>query len=249
MIAVAERSDFLIDWTAPDGARRPLCGFVDAGAVLFNLRDVYEALAVVLPPLLDEQEPHRGVPGEHSFSSHKDGVAWPVANAIQALHTLDVPKPARESLGGFLADWAARMAGFTPESLLLPRSAPRERFVVPAEAAGTWSVGEAAEVLSRDPVISLSRRALFEWLRAHHWTEKRRLGGFDAWAPSAVLLQLGYVRTVDVYVPRRDRPAYPQIRLTDAGLQALHIALGGVAALRLEPVDLPQLVEDLGGVA
>jgi hypothetical protein len=118
---------------------------------------------------------------------------------------------------------------------------PPEEVEDPAKGRLTFSIARAARVLSRDPRTSIGREALFDLMR-------RDLGWIardvDAWVPtigaetSGVLLRERPQRR-----PGEPREAYAQVRVTTAGVEAVHRALGGVATLQLEVEPQPTLLD------
>jgi hypothetical protein len=96
-------------------------------------------------------------------------------------------------------------------------------------AGRTYSVARAAVMLSRDPAIDYGQKALFETLASYmNWIQ--RVDGI--WVPTREVLRAGYlVRHNVVAGPRK---AYPQIRITRAGLEVLHARFGGIAALTFD---------------
>jgi hypothetical protein len=101
------------------------------------------------------------------------------------------------------------------------------------------SVAKCARILSADPTLSYSRQSLFEALNTRlGWTT--RVG--DIWVPTDQALKAGYlVRQPALIGPMRT--LYPQIRITNSGLEKLHALLGGTAALNLTPPAPLTLVE------
>ncbi|RZT59354.1 phage antirepressor protein KilAC domain-containing protein [Microcella alkaliphila] len=105
---------------------------------------------------------------------------------------------------------------------------------------GHHSISEAADILSRDPVIRVSRDELFrDLLRDYGWTMREPITG--AWIPTDRATNAGWLAR-DQTRGRTDRIAYPQVRVTRAGLEELHRRLGGIAALHVDDHH-PQLIE------
>ncbi len=92
----------------------------------------------------------------------------------------------------------------------------------------TLSVRRAAEILRRDPAIAIGQLALFEAMSRAPlaWIERRG----DIWRARPMPVNAGLLTTQHVATPRG---AHPQVRVTEAGLRALHVALGGQAPLDL----------------
>jgi anti-repressor protein len=112
--------------------------------------------------------------------------------------------------------------------------APAARFADQlAEAAGDYSVREAAQILDRDPNINTGERRLFGTLRALAWIDARN-------EPYQGQVNCGrLVRRLGSY--RDDRTGelvtYAQVRVTPKGLRELHRRLGGTSSLTL--IDRP----------
>ncbi|BAU32495.1 phage antirepressor KilAC domain-containing protein [Microcella alkaliphila] len=105
---------------------------------------------------------------------------------------------------------------------------------------GHLSVGEAADILSRDPVIRITRDELFrDLLRDYGWAMQEPIT--RAWIPTDRATDAGWL-VRDQTRGRTDRIAYPQVRVTRAGLEELHRRLGGIAALHVDDHH-PQLIE------
>jgi hypothetical protein len=96
-------------------------------------------------------------------------------------------------------------------------------------AGRTFSVSRAAQLLSRDPAINYGQKALFETLSSYmNWIQ--RVDGI--WVPTREVLRAGYL--VRHHVVAGPRKAYPQIRITRAGLEVLHARFGGIAPLTFD---------------
>lgn len=105
---------------------------------------------------------------------------------------------------------------------------------------GHHSVGEAADILSRDPVICINRDELFrDMLRDYGWAMREPVTG--TWIPTDRALDAGWL-VRDQTRGRGDRIHYPQVRGTRAGLEELHRRLGGIATLHVDDVH-PELIE------
>lgn len=104
--------------------------------------------------------------------------------------------------------------------------------------ADTWSVGAAASILSRDPVITVGREALFDLLRELGWVD-RRSGIFT---PSPESIDDGFLIVNTVWA-RRAHVAYNRIRITRAGVTVLHARLGGVTTPTFDVPEQPALLE------
>lgn len=95
-----------------------------------------------------------------------------------------------------------------------------------AEAAGDYSVADAAKVLSRDPDIKTGERRLFQSMQAFGWIFRRD----GRWRAYQRHVEMGwltekvgkpYVRNGEMCV------GDPTVRVTPKGLAALHHCLGG----------------------
>lgn len=96
-----------------------------------------------------------------------------------------------------------------------------------SEAAGDYSVREAAQVLDRDPRISTGQKRLFEYLRTIGWIDRHN-------TPYQAQINLGRLclRARSYEHPNRDElVATQQVRVTAKGLGELHRLLGGAAQL------------------
>ncbi|CAA0129267.1 Uncharacterised protein [Mycolicibacterium vanbaalenii] len=107
-----------------------------------------------------------------------------------------------------------------------------------ADAAGDYSVADAAKVLCRDPKISIGERRLFDAMHGMHWIYRPRGGRWRAYQD-----QLDSGRLVEkvgkpYYHAGRDEvvAADPVVRVTPKGLAALHQKLGGSGQLELMAV-------------
>lgn len=96
-------------------------------------------------------------------------------------------------------------------------------------SAQTFSIALASKYLSRDPQINLGRDILFQTMRSFGWLTRE----LEVWIPTEAQLTAGTL-VRDRTRSRRHREAYPQVRVTAAGMRALHRSLGGIAPLNLE---------------
>ena len=110
---------------------------------------------------------------------------------------------------------------------------PAQAWAQLVDAAGDYSVGDAAKMLSRDPAISIGQNALFRWMGKHRWAYQR--GG--SWHPYQDKVDDGLI------VLRANRPYHndrldvdvlpaPTVRITAKGLQRLHSRLTGTTTLQ-----------------
>lgn len=102
---------------------------------------------------------------------------------------------------------------------------------LPAQTEDPWfSVGQAAQILSRDPSITIGQKRLFERMHELGWIDRPG----TSWEPVREITVIGYLRTVGRRIPGRARgDIYPQLAITPRGLQALHERLGGTSTLDL----------------
>jgi prophage antirepressor-like protein len=104
-----------------------------------------------------------------------------------------------------------------------------------AEAAGDYSVADAAKVLSRNSNINTGERRLFQYLASIGWTFRRE----GRWRAKQSQVDLGrltekvgkpYVRNEEMCV------GDPTVRVTPKGLKELHRPMGGTGQLELVAV-------------
>ncbi len=105
----------------------------------------------------------------------------------------------------------------------------------------TFSVGEAARVLARDPELrQYGQGTLFQTMRnALGWIGR----DYGIWVPTAEAIAAGWLVRDQVKV-RTERVLYPQVRVTVDGLHELHRRLGGIATLTLDDAT-PTLLDEL----
>lgn len=135
--------------------------------------------------------------------------------------------PSKKELAQWVveAEERAELAESRARELAVPASAWNEL----AEAAGDYSVADAAKVLSRDPNISTGERRLFKQMQGLGWVF-RRDGHWSAYQNQVTIGRLvekvnqPFVRNGESVAPA------PTIRITPKGLQELHHRLGGGAA-------------------
>ncbi|OKI47260.1 phage antirepressor KilAC domain-containing protein [Micromonospora sp. CB01531] len=110
-----------------------------------------------------------------------------------------------------------------------------------ASGDGDFSVGDAAKILSRDPVIAVGERRLFTVLSDHGWIYR---GGDGRWRVYQSAIEAGRLSELPSshYHPRTGELVLdpPQVRVTPKGLAELHRRLGGMQPLRMhEQIALP----------
>lgn len=136
-----------------------------------------------------------------------------------------------------LRGWAAELErAELAESKVRELAGPASSWNELAEAAGDYSVADAAKVLSRDPRISTGERRLFREMHAKLWVYRSG----DRWR--AYQSQVDNGRLVEKLnrpylnsAGERITPA-PTIRITPKGIAALHKILGGGEQLALMAV-------------
>lgn len=125
----------------------------------------------------------------------------------------------------------------------LAEAAPKARsWDTLASGDGDFSVGDAAKILSRDPVIALGERRLFAVLATEDWIYRQR--GDGRWRVYQAAVERGWLSEMPSshYHPRTGELVLdpPQVRVTPKGLHELHRRLGGMQPLRIhEQIALP----------
>jgi prophage antirepressor-like protein len=104
-----------------------------------------------------------------------------------------------------------------------------------AEAAGDYSVADAAKVLSRDPNITTGERRLFEQMHGYHWIYKPRGQRWRAYQDQVECGRLVEKINKPYWHEGRGELVTPEptIRVTPKGLAELHKRLGGSGQLAL----------------
>jgi DNA-damage-inducible protein D len=150
--------------------------------------------------------------------------------------TRPAPTPAvmpthAEALRGWAAELErAELAEARARELTAPASAWNEL----AEAAGDYSVSDAAKVLSRDPAINTGERKLFNFMSGLGWVFRRD----GRWKAYQAQLDTGRL------AEKVGRPFWhegrgelvngePTVRITPKGLAELHRRMGGTGQLAL----------------
>lgn len=146
------------------------------------------------------------------------------------------PRPLPQTYAAALRELATEveareLAEARARELAVPASAWNEL----AEAAGDYSVADAAKVLSRDPQISTGERRLFAYMDSIDWLFRRdgRWRAYQAQVDNGRLVEkVGkpYVRDGQMV------NGEPTVRITPKGLAALHAKLGGTGQLELMAV-------------
>ncbi|MCG5464146.1 phage antirepressor [Micromonospora sp. MED01] len=106
-----------------------------------------------------------------------------------------------------------------------------------ASADGDFSVGDAAKILSRDPVIKLGQGRLFTVLRDLGWLYRQR--GDQRWRVYQQHIEAGRLSELPSshYHPRTGELVLdpPQVRVTAKGIAELHRHLGATSVPQIDP--------------
>ncbi|MEV1315291.1 phage antirepressor KilAC domain-containing protein [Micromonospora arborensis] len=106
-----------------------------------------------------------------------------------------------------------------------------------ASADGDFSVGDAAKILSRDPVIKLGQGRLFTVLHDLGWLYRQR--GDQRWRAYQPPIEAGRLSELPSshYHPRTGELVLdpPQVRVTAKGIAELHRHLGGSGVPQIDP--------------
>lgn len=107
---------------------------------------------------------------------------------------------------------------------------------------GSHSVGKAAEILDRDPQISIGRGRLFRHLEVLGWVVRDSNGTLH---PTDRARRSGWVtiRNVPLELGRRQSRTYPQIYITPDGLTELRRSLHALNQTPAEPAPQPALFD------
>lgn len=115
-------------------------------------------------------------------------------------------------------------------------AAPARSWTLLADAAGDFSVAEAAKILSRDPAIATGRDRLFQFMADRKWIFKSRnsRGGWEAYQTAVDTSRLAE-RPAKPFLNSKtgayELPA-PTIRISAKGIGKLHELLGGTDPIR-----------------
>jgi len=226
-------------------------GFGDVRAVLdpqrgllFNAVDVCKYLEIEVESQYDRfAQSHRWF--------------WPV----DVVH-IDVPRPAwaepdpadptdyltvvacHQLADQFLNDYTPAFLQWLTETIEVQEQVGAETIIAkatptpPAALGRSFSIARAARILSGDPAIELGQDSLFLAMKAKGWVQ--RIDGI--WRPSEDLVKIGFLVRQPKRIPGQ-RQLYPQIRITEAGMQSLHRELQGVATLNLSETPHLTLLE------
>lgn len=129
---------------------------------------------------------------------------------------------------------AERAARIEAESRARELAVPASAWNELAEAAGDYSVSDAAKVLSRDPVINLGERKLFKYLAGIGWVFKRD-GRWKAYQSQLDTGRLAEKLGKPFWHEGRGElvNGEPTVRITPKGMAELHKRLGGTGQLAL----------------
>jgi hypothetical protein len=158
----------------------------------------------------------------------------------QPYYTLDMAI-ARCELDG--ADAAAAFLSWLDEQLqtLLVDDVVDQGARVPS-FIGSHPVAKAAEILDRDPQISIGQKRLFRHLEHLAWIQRGTAA--EPWQPTQYALRNGWVtiRNVPLEVGRTTS-MYPQVYVTPTGMTELRVALRALNAPTEPPTDHPTLFD------
>lgn len=146
----------------------------------------------------------------------------------QMLAAAPRPLPTKKELAQWVVEAEERAEA--AESKVRELTGPAEAWNELAEAAGDYSVADAAKVLSRDPKISTGERRLFAYMRAERliYREGGRWRAYQSQVDNGRLTEkLGRPYLRDGVMHNGD----PTVRITPKGLAELHKRMGGSGQL------------------
>lgn len=134
-----------------------------------------------------------------------------------------IPRTYAEALRA-AADQAERAEA--AEAKVLELTPPAAAWNELADAAGDYSVADAAKVLNRDPAISTGERKLYRFMAGLGWVFRRdgRWKAYQAQVNNGRLTEKvnePFMRNGELFAPA------PTVRITPKGLAELHRRLGG----------------------
>jgi DNA-damage-inducible protein D len=148
--------------------------------------------------------------------------------------------PARPALPQSYADALRELAAQVEETervkAELEAAVPRaQAWDTLASGDGDYSVGDAAKILSRDPVIALGERRLFAQLHDLGWIYRAGDGRWRAYQGHIEVGRLSELPQSKTDENTGETTIYPpQVRVTVKGLYELHRRLGGLRPLRVD---------------
>lgn len=221
------------------GHRVDLRTIVVDDVALFAAEDVCKALDVWVDHFTDVWE-NRKLPIFPFPTQRLDGLDVDLITADQ-VRAIDAARPMYAPDPGFI-DWfeqllTDQLAGDRLEQLVDAVKHPEPG----ALADKNYSVQKAARILSRDPLIDLGQRRLFEFMQGLGWIARDTA---YIWIPSTDALKAGWLYRQHVRITTH-KSLYPQVRITPEGLQELHTRLGALGPLQIEEPTHLALVEDL----
>lgn len=221
------------------GTRLDVRAYLAGDEAFFNADDICAALEFFVDEQSDAGNIVKTYPAEAELV---DGIQDPSGFPTRFFTAATVRTLAEERLAfapenGFLDWFDDQFFGRPLEDLadLTPRDVPD---VLHGES---FSVKEAASILSRDPQLEYGERRLFAALQAPVGWIAREAG---IWMPTSAAIVSGHLIRHRVRVPGH-KSLYPQVRITPAGLVALQEALGGHANLVVDMPDQLPLLEFL----
>ncbi len=215
---------------------------IDRGTVTFVCRDILEALGADLD--WTEKQPDRTRPLTERLQHCTTWSIEQLHNAVSVLGTLkalDLLSWARakiEELEQPGLDNIQRASQPNPPAITHLGPAPATTPAVAGRVPAWYSVADAAMILSRDPLIEISQKQLFDWMRARGWVTRPT----SVYEPSPDLVAVGWLHVRHRRVRALESP-YPQIHITPAGLRQIHERLGGTSTIDLT-VTRPDLTEE-----
>lgn len=136
----------------------------------------------------------------------------------------NIALPDRKTLAQWVVD--AEVRAEAAEAKVLELTPPAAAWNELADAAGDYSVADAAKVLNRDPAISTGERKLYRFMCGLGWVFRRdgRWKAYQAQVNNGRLTEKvnePFMRNGELFAPA------PTVRITPKGLAELHRRLGG----------------------
>lgn len=166
----------------------------------------------------------------------KRWITHEVLPAVRRTGRYDTAPALPQTYADALRELAAQVEETDRVRAELETAAPKARsWDTLASGDGDYSVGDAAKILSRDPVISVGERRLFAVLATEDWIYRQRADG--RWRVYQAAVERGWLSELpgSHYHPRTGELVLdpPQVRVTPKGLAELHRRLGGMQPLRV----------------